>query len=149
VPTFVRQAIRGKPITVFGDGSQTRSFCYVDDLVEGLLRLAFSGEHTPVNLGNPAELSLLGLAEAIVRIAGSSSPIVFEALPIDDPKVRCPDITKANALLGWQPTVPLEEGLRRVWDYEITTESHTLTGLGGGVPERTVRAKPPAESAPG
>ena len=95
VPTFMRQAIEGMPITVFGSGDQTRSFCYVDDLIEGLFRLAVSGEHTPVNLGNPAELSLLDLAQAIVAVAGSRSPIVFQALPIDDPKVRCPDITKA------------------------------------------------------
>jgi dTDP-glucose 4,6-dehydratase len=149
VPTFMRQAIQGKPITVFGDGSQTRSFCFVDDLIEGLLRLAFCDEHTPVNLGNPAELSLLGLAETIVRISRSASPIVFEALPIDDPKVRCPDITKATRLLDWKPQVALEDGLRRVWEYEISTESHTLTGLGGDVLERIVRAQPPTEDAPG
>ena len=104
VPTFMRQAIEGKPITVFGSGEQTRSFCYVDDLIEGLFRLTVSGEHTPVNLGNPAELSLLDLAQAIVAVTGSRSPIVFQALPIDDPKVRCPDITKAMQLLDWRPT---------------------------------------------
>jgi dTDP-glucose 4,6-dehydratase len=145
VPTFMRQAIAGKPITVFGDGSQTRSFCYVDDLIEGLLRLALSGEHTPVNLGNPAELTLNELATAIVRITGSSSTIVYEALPIDDPKIRCPDIAKASQLLDWRPTIELEVGLRRVWDYELSTESHSMTGLAGGMPGN-VRAAAPDEA---
>ena len=113
IPTFIRQALEQKPLTVFGDGSQTRSFCYVDDLVRGLILLAESGEHMPVNIGNPAEMSLLELAEAVVAATGSSSPIVFEALPVDDPQVRQPDITRARQLLGWEPEVGLEEGLRR------------------------------------
>jgi dTDP-glucose 4,6-dehydratase len=113
IPTFIRQALEQKPLTVFGDGSQTRSFCFVDDLVRGLILLAESGEHMPVNIGNPAEMSLLELAEAVVAATGSSSPIVFEALPVDDPQVRQPDITRARQLLGWEPEVGLEEGLRR------------------------------------
>jgi hypothetical protein len=116
IPTFIRQALESKPLTVFGDGSQTRSFCYVDDLVRGLVLLAESGEHLPVNIGNPAEMSLLQLAEAIVRATGSSSKIVFEALPVDDPQVRQPDITRAQQLLGWEPEIGLDEGLRRTLD---------------------------------
>ena len=113
IPTFVRQALEGKPLTVFGDGSQTRSFCYVDDLIRGLVLLAESGEHYPVNIGNPAEMTLLEMAEAVLRITGSTSEIVFEALPVDDPQVRQPDITRARTLLGWEPAVELEDGLRR------------------------------------
>jgi dTDP-glucose 4,6-dehydratase len=113
IPTFLRQALDNKPVTVFGDGSQTRSFCYVDDLVRGLYALAMSEEHLPVNLGNPEERSLLELAELVVRLTGSSSEIVFEALPIDDPQVRRPDITRARQVLDWEPEVGLEEGLRR------------------------------------
>ena len=116
IPTFVRQALEGKPLTVFGDGSQTRSFCYVDDLVRGLVRLAESSEHLPVNLGNPDEMPLLELAETVLRVTGSGSEIVFEALPVDDPQVRQPDITRARQILGWEPTVGLEEGLRRTVD---------------------------------
>jgi len=148
VPTFMRQAMEGKPITVFGNGEQTRSFCYVDDLIEGLFRLAVCGEHTPVNLGNPAELSLLDLAQAIVAVTGSGSPIVFQALPIDDPKVRCPDITKAVHLLDWRPVVDLQEGLRRVLDYELSTESHSMTGLNGDALERLLRAEPGDQAQP-
>jgi dTDP-glucose 4,6-dehydratase len=114
IPTFVRQAIADEPLTVFGDGSQTRSFCYVDDLVSGLIALAASGEHLPVNIGNPAEYTLLELAKKVLEATGSSSEIVFEALPVDDPKVRQPDITRARQLLGWEPQVSLEEGLRRL-----------------------------------
>ena len=113
IPTFLRQALGGTPVTVFGDGSQTRSFCYVDDLIRGLILLTESGEHLPVNLGNPDEKTLLELAEAIIRLTGSASEIVFEALPIDDPQVRQPDITRAKQLLDWEPEVELEEGLRR------------------------------------
>ncbi len=114
IPTFVRQALEDKPITVFGDGSQTRSFCYVDDLVRGLLLLAASDEHLPINLGNPAEFTVLELAEAVVRVTGSASEIVHEALPVDDPRVRRPDIDRATNLLGWSPQVGLEDGLCRM-----------------------------------
>ncbi len=113
IPTFIRQALEEKPLTVFGSGAQTRSFCFVDDLVRGLVLLAESGEHLPVNIGNPAEMTLLELAEAVVSTTGSSSPIVFEALPVDDPQVRQPDITRARQLLGWEPEIELDEGLRR------------------------------------
>ena len=114
VPTFVRQALEGKPLTVFGDGTQTRSFCYVDDLIRGLVALAQADEHLPVNLGNPREFTLSELAETVLRITGSKSEVVHEALPIDDPQVRQPDITRAKQLLGWEPGVQLEEGLRRM-----------------------------------
>jgi dTDP-glucose 4,6-dehydratase len=114
VPTFVRQALEGKPLTVFGDGTQTRSFCYVDDLIRGLVALAESGEHLPVNIGNPDEFTLNELAETVVRITGSKSEIVHEALPVDDPQVRQPDITRARQLLGWEPELELEEGLRKM-----------------------------------
>ena len=114
VPTFVRQALEGKPLTVFGDGSQTRSFCYVDDLIRGLVLLAESGEHLPVNLGNPGEFTLNELAETVLRITGSKSEVVYEALPVDDPQVRQPDITRARQLLGWEPQIQLEDGLRRM-----------------------------------
>ena len=114
VPTFVRQALEGKPLTVFGDGTQTRSFCYADDLIRGLLLLAESGEHLPVNLGNPREFTLNELAETVIRVTGSASELVYEALPVDDPQVRQPDITRAIQLLGWEPKVELEEGLRRM-----------------------------------
>jgi dTDP-glucose 4,6-dehydratase len=116
IPTFMRQALENKPLTVFGDGSQTRSFCYVDDLIRGLYALATSGEHLPVNIGNPIEKTLLQLAEAVIQVTGSASEIVFEALPVDDPQVRQPDITRAQQLLGWEPTVELEEGLERTLD---------------------------------
>src|SRR6185295_15503969 len=99
IPTFLRQALTDRPITVFGDGSQTRSFCFVSDLIDGIIKLSESGEHLPVNIGNPAEMTLLELAEAVVRATGSSSPIVFEALPVDDPQVRQPDITRAQQIL--------------------------------------------------
>jgi dTDP-glucose 4,6-dehydratase len=113
IPTFLRQALEGAPVTVFGDGSQTRSFCYVDDTIRGLVLLAESQEHLPVNIGNPEEKTLLELAETIIRLTGSASEIVYEALPVDDPQVRQPDITRAKQLLGWEPEVDLEDGLRR------------------------------------
>ena len=116
IPTFLRQALDGAPVTVFGDGSQTRSFCYVDDTIRGLVLLAESEEHLPVNIGNPDEKTLLELAETVIRLTGSASEIVFEALPVDDPQVRQPDITRARQLLGWEPEVELEEGLRRTID---------------------------------
>src|SRR4051795_1127589 len=114
VPTFVRQALEGKPLTVFGDGTQTRSFCYVDDLIRGLVALAESDEHLPVNLGNPREFTLSELAETVLRLTGSKSDVVHEALPIDDPQVRQPDITRARQLLNWEPEIQLEEGLKRM-----------------------------------
>src|SRR5437868_9272810 len=114
IPTFVRQAQANEPLTVFGDGSQTRSFCYVDDLIRGLIALAMSDEHLPVNLGNPTELSLLEMAQTVIRVTSSKSEIVFEALPVDDPQVRQPDITRARQVLGWEPEIPLEKGLRRM-----------------------------------
>jgi dTDP-glucose 4,6-dehydratase len=119
IPNFLRQALEAKPLTVYGDGSQTRSFCYVDDLVRGLVLLADSGEHLPVNLGNPGEFTILELADAVLRLTGSASQVVHEALPVDDPQQRQPDITRAHQLLGWEPEIELEDGLRR-----------TLTSLG-------------------
>ncbi|HRT27703.1 MAG TPA: SDR family oxidoreductase [Syntrophales bacterium] len=117
LPTFMRQALRGEDLTVFGDGRQTRSFCYVDDLVEGLWRLLNSGEVEPVNLGNPQEMTILLLAEKVSGFCGGGKKIVFKDLPVDDPKVRQPDISKARRVLGWEPKVPLDEGLRRVFAY--------------------------------
>jgi dTDP-glucose 4,6-dehydratase len=116
IPTFMRQALLNLPITVFGDGSQTRSFCYVDDLVRGMIALGESSQHGPINVGNPNEFTLLQLAHAVIEVTGSSSEIVFEALPTDDPQVRQPDITLARELLGWEPEVELHEGLTRTLD---------------------------------
>jgi len=113
VPAFVDQALRGEPLTVFGDGSQTRSFCYVTDLVDGLYRLMLSDERYPINLGNPTEMTVLDFARYIRRLTGTGSEIVFQPLPQDDPRQRKPDISKARAILEWEPRVPLEEGLRR------------------------------------
>jgi len=114
IPTFVRQALEDKPLTVFGDGSQTRSFCYVDDMIKGMYLLAMSKEHTPINLGNPKEFTILELAETVIRVTDSRSEIVYEALPVDDPQTRQPDITLAKEILGWKPEIELEEGLRRM-----------------------------------
>ena len=111
LPAFISQAIRGEPVTVFGDGLQTRSFCYVQDLVSGILKLADSGIHDPVNIGNPAEISILEFARTVIRLTGSNSEVIHEDLPVDDPKVRQPDIAKARSLLSWEPLVALEEGL--------------------------------------
>jgi len=113
IPNFIRQALEGKPITIFGDGSQTRSFCFVDDLIEGIFRLTMSDYHMPVNIGNPNEMTLLELADVIQRMTGTTSELVYEGLPEDDPKVRQPDITRAREVLDWEPKVGLEEGLRR------------------------------------
>jgi dTDP-glucose 4,6-dehydratase len=125
IPTFLRQALQNRPITVFGDGSQTRSFCYVADEIRGLIALAESGHHNPVNIGNPDEYTLLELAKAVIEVTGSSSEIVFEALPTDDPQVRQPDITLAREILGWEPEIDLREGLRR------TIEESGVEGLVG------------------
>jgi dTDP-glucose 4,6-dehydratase len=111
IPTFIPQALHNEPITVFGDGSQTRSFCYVDDLVDGIYRLLVSDCHDPVNIGNPHEMTIREMAEAVIRATNSRSKIVEKPLPIDDPKIRQPDITRARALLGWSPKVNLEQGL--------------------------------------
>jgi len=116
IPTFMRQALQDRPITVFGDGSQTRSFCYVADEIRGLIALAESGYHNPVNIGNPDEFTLLELAKTVIEVTGSKSEIVYEALPTDDPQVRQPDITLAREILGWEPTVTLREGLQRTLD---------------------------------
>jgi dTDP-glucose 4,6-dehydratase len=127
IPTFLRQALTDKPITVFGDGSQTRSFCYVSDLIDGIIRLGESDHHLPVNIGNPDEFTLLELARAVIESTGSRSEIVHEALPTDDPQVRRPDITLARNLLGWEPAVELRDGLRR------TIAAMGVAGLVGGV----------------
>ena len=122
LPAFVGQALRGDPITVFGDGSQTRSFCYVDDLIDGIFKLLLSQVVEPVNLGNPDEISILEFAQEIISLVGTSSMIVFKALPADDPKVRRPDISKAKQLLGWEPRVNRTEGLRLTLEYFITNQ---------------------------
>ena len=121
VPTFLRQAMSNKPITIFGDGSQTRSFCFVSDLIEGLIRLIRSDYHEPVNIGNPSEFTIMQLAEAVIQLTGSRSELVYEALPQDDPMIRQPDITLARALLGWEPTIELEQGL------QVTIDSLTAS----------------------
>jgi dTDP-glucose 4,6-dehydratase len=113
IPTFLRQALQDRPITVFGDGSQTRSFCYVEDEIRGLIALAESGHHQPVNIGNPDEFTLLELAKTVLEVTGSRSAIVYEALPTDDPQVRQPDISLAREILGWEPTVSLRDGLQK------------------------------------
>jgi dTDP-glucose 4,6-dehydratase len=117
IPAFLSQALRNEDVTVFGDGSQTRSLCYVSDLVDGIYRLMQSEEPNPVNIGNPAEMTIRQLAEAIIKLTGSRSRIVTRPLPVDDPRVRQPDITRARTILGWEPKVPLEDGLRRTLDY--------------------------------
>lgn len=117
VPNFMKQALRGEDLTVYGDGSQTRSFCYVSDEIEGFMRLAKSSEHLPVNIGNPDEFTILECAQQVLRVTGSKSKIAYEPLPQDDPKQRQPDITKARQLLGWEPKIDLETGLRISLDY--------------------------------
>ncbi|MEK7789752.1 MAG: UDP-glucuronic acid decarboxylase family protein [Planctomycetota bacterium] len=117
LPNFMCQALSGEDITVFGNGSQTRSFCYVSDLVDGIYRLLLSDEHEPVNMGNPAEITILQLAKEMLALTGSKSKIVFKPLPVDDPKIRQPDISKAKRILGWEPSVSREEGLRKTLTY--------------------------------
>jgi dTDP-glucose 4,6-dehydratase len=128
IPTFMRQALQNRPLTVFGDGSQTRSFCYVDDLIRGMIALAESGQQGPINVGNPHEFTLLELAHEVIDVCGSSSEIVFEALPTDDPQVRQPDITLARDLLGWEPEVGLHDGLARTLE---ASGADALVGRGG------------------
>ncbi|HOG30442.1 MAG TPA: GDP-mannose 4,6-dehydratase, partial [Vicinamibacterales bacterium] len=117
VPNFITQALRGQDLTVYGDGSQTRSLCYISDLVDGVIRLMHSDANGPVNIGNPRELTVEALARLVVRLTGSSSRIVHQALPVDDPRVRKPDITRAETILGWRPRVSLEDGLARTIEY--------------------------------
>jgi dTDP-glucose 4,6-dehydratase len=117
LPNFMVQALRGEDITVYGNGTQTRSFCYVDDLIEGIKKLLYSDEAEPVNLGNPEEITILNFAKEILDLTGSKSRIIFSALPENDPKVRQPDITKAKTILGWEPRVNRQEGLRRTLQY--------------------------------
>ncbi len=117
LPTFLSQALRGEDVTVYGDGSQTRSFCYVDDLVEGIYRLLMSDYHRPVNVGNPSEITLLQFAEEVLKLTGSKSKIIFQPLPQDDPKQRKPNITKAKEILGWEPKIDRHEGLKRTLEY--------------------------------
>lgn len=117
LPAFIGQGLRGEDLTVFGDGSQTRSFCYVDDLIEGIYRLLMSDYASPVNIGNPVEISLLEFAEEILKLTGAQTKIVFKPLPVDDPKQRKPDISKAKEILGWEPKVPRQEGLKITYDY--------------------------------
>jgi dTDP-glucose 4,6-dehydratase len=117
VPNFVRQALTGEPMTVYGDGSQTRSFCYCTDLIDGIYRLGMSNENLPTNIGNPTEFTVLDFANLVKKLANSNSEIVFEPLPQDDPKQRKPDISKAKEVLGWEPQVGLEEGLARTLEY--------------------------------
>ncbi len=117
LPAFIGQALRGEDLTVFGDGSQTRSFCYVDDLVEGIYRLLMSNEHMPINIGNPDEISLKDFAEEIIALTGTKQKIIYKPLPVDDPKQRKPDITRAREILGWQPKVNRKEGLKITYDY--------------------------------
>lgn len=116
IPTFIPQALRNQPITIFGDGSQTRSFCFVSDLIQGIYKLLMSDINDPINLGNPQEMTIKEMAEAVIKVTGSRSQIIYKPLPVDDPRVRQPNINRAKKLLGWQPTVNLEEGLK------ITTE---------------------------
>ncbi len=117
IPAFMSQAIRGEDITVFGDGSQTRSVCYVDDLIDGIFKLLISNESDPVNIGNPDEIPMIQLAKEILQVTGSKSKIIFKPLPEDDPKIRQPDISKAKKILHWQPKVDRMEGLKRTLEY--------------------------------
>jgi dTDP-glucose 4,6-dehydratase len=126
LPAFIGQALRGQDLTVFGDGSQTRSFCFINDLVEGIYRLLMSDYHLPLNIGNPDEISLLDFAKEILELTGNKVKIVFKELPVDDPKQREPDITKAKALLDWEPKVKRKEGLKITYDYFKTLPEEEL-----------------------
>jgi dTDP-glucose 4,6-dehydratase len=129
LPAFIGQALRGEDLTVFGDGSQTRSFCYVDDLVEGIYRLLMGDYHMPVNIGNPDEISLKEFAEEIIKLTGTTQKIIYKPLPVDDPKQRKPDITKAKSILGWQPMVKRSEGVRITYEYFKSLPKEELTKL--------------------
>ena len=131
VPAFMSQALRNEDVTIFGSGKQTRSFCYVTDLVDGILRLAESKENDPVNIGNPHEMTIEDIARTIIRMSGSPSQLVYRPLPEDDPKVRQPDITRARTLLGWEPKVGLEEGLTRTLEYFRSRVSGQVKGAQG------------------
>jgi len=113
IPNFINQALRNRPVTIYGTGRQTRSFCYISDLASGIYRLLMSGEHVPMNIGNPDEMTLLKLTKTVLKLTGSRSRIVYKSLPVDDPKVRCPDIRMAKKVLTWWPRVGIEEGLKR------------------------------------
>jgi dTDP-glucose 4,6-dehydratase len=133
ISNFMKQALLGDDITIYGDGSQTRSFCYVSDEVEGIVRLGASGEHLPVNIGNPGEFTMLECAKVVLEVTGSASNLVFEPLPEDDPKQRCPDISKAKELLGWEPKVDLRTGLQMSLDYfreSLAAESRVRNAAG-------------------
>jgi dTDP-glucose 4,6-dehydratase len=117
LPAFIGQALRGEDLTIFGDGSQTRSFCYVDDLVEGIYRLLLSDYAYPVNVGNPDEITIAEFAEEIIKLTGTSQKVVYKPLPVDDPKQRQPDITRARSILGWEPKINRAEGLRITYEY--------------------------------
>ena len=127
IPTFLRQALQDKPLTVFGDGSQTRSFCYVDDQIRGYVTMAESDVHEPVNIGNPNEMSLLEMAKLIIELTESRSEIIFEALPVDDPQVRQPDISRARDLLGWEPEIDVRDGIARTIDHYTKLLGQTAT----------------------
>ncbi len=126
LPAFIGQALRGEDLTIFGDGSQTRSFCYVDDLLEGIYRLLMSDYHMPMNIGNPSEISIKDFAEEIIQLTGTKQKVVYKELPVNDPKQRQPDITKAKEILGWEPKVDRKEGLKRTYDYFCSLPSEEL-----------------------
>jgi dTDP-glucose 4,6-dehydratase len=127
LPAFIGQALRGEDLTIFGDGSQTRSFCYVDDLVEGIVRLLMSDYSSPVNIGNPDEITIKDFAEEIIKLTGTNQKVVYKDLPVDDPKQRQPDITLARQLLGWEPKVNRAEGLKITYDYFKSLSQDELT----------------------
>ena len=147
VPAFIQQALLGEPLTVFGDGGQTRSFCFVSDLVEGIYRLLQSDLHQPCNIGNPSEMTVLQFAQRIRAATGSSSEIVFRPLPVDDPKTRQPDITQARTRLGWEPVVSLDEGLAHTIDYFRAGLGATATVAAGAAPAGGAAAHEPAPEA--
>jgi dTDP-glucose 4,6-dehydratase len=126
LPAFIGQALRGEDLTIFGDGSQTRSFCYVDDLVEGIYRLLLSDYAQPVNIGNPDEITIAEFAKEIIALTGTKQKVVFKPLPQDDPKIRQPDITKAKQILGWEPKVNRKEGIKKTYEYFLTLTKEDL-----------------------